>query len=283
MTIEVNNSGTWTAPRVYINNSGTWTEPNEIHVNDSGTWKLVYKKVDVTSSTQNININTLMGSPSYPLTAVVNISGSLTIGSSSTSNPAITTSGLPAGSKVFLIIGSGTYVVGKGGVGGSRGPGTSANNIYPGTAGGTALYTRVTTYLDNSGTIGGGGGGGGSGGVTYLTGQAYDDYTGGGGGGAGNDVGAGGTSPVWAPGTNSGTLTTGGAGVQWASSGGSSEQQTGSYGGNGGNLGSAGSNGTPLQSSGGNTNTGGAAGNAIDGVSYVTKKVAGTITGGEIN
>ena len=280
MTIEVNNSGTWTAPRVYINNSGTWTEPNEIHVNDSGTWKLVYKKVDVTSSTQNININTLMGSPSYPLTAVVNISGSLTIGSSSTSNPAITTSGLPAGSKVFLIIGSGTYVVGKGGVGGSRGPGTSANNIYPGTAGGTALYTRVTTYLDNSGTIGGGGGGGGSGGVTYLTGQAYDDYTGAGGGGAGNAVGAGGVGTgQCASGGASGTLTTGGAGVAWCSNAGSGEQQVGSYGGNGGNLGSAGSNGTPYQTH----NVGGAAGYAIDGVSYITKKTAGTITGSEVN
>lgn len=281
MTIEVNNSGTWTAPRVYINNSGTWTEPNEIHVNDSGTWKLVYKKVDVTSNTQNININTLMGSPSYPLTAVVNISGSLTIGSSSTSNPAITTSGLPAGSKVFLIIGSGTYVVGAGGAGGDRVAGRGDQGpAKAGGAGGLALYTRVTTYLENNGTIGGGGGGGGGGSRTNTGGQAYDDFTGAGGGGAGNSVGPGVTAI--GPDANNGTLTTGGAGVPYWSSGPYGEAQYGSIGGDGGDLGQAGSPGVPWPGVDG-TNSGGAAGNAIDGVSYITKNVAGTITGGEVN
>lgn len=283
MPIYVKNSGTWVSPRVYVNDSGTWKEPNQIYVKDGGVWKTIYTVVDITSSTQNVDLYSLAGSPTDPVTVIVNVAAGITIGSSSTSTPAMTSGSLNSASIIRLNVGTGAYIVGAGGKGGDRGPGTSASNIYPGTAGGTALYTRVTTYLDNSGTIGGGGGGGGSGGVTLLTGQAYDDYTGGGGGGAGNAVGAGGTSPAWAPGTNSGTLTTGGAGVQWASSGGSGEQQTGSYGGNGGNLGTAGSNGTPLQSSGGNTNTGGAAGNAIDGVSYVTKNVAGTITGGEVN
>jgi len=280
MTVHVNDSGTWKNPQVYVNDGGTWKEPTEIYVYDGG-WKLTYKRVTVSASTQNISIHSLMGSPTYPVTAVVNIDGGLTIGSSSTSTPAITTSGIPAGSILYLTIGSGTYVVGKGGVGGNAIPGSSgSSNVKAGTAGGTALYTRITTYLTNNGTIGGGGGGGGGGGVTNGSGQAYDDYTGAGGGGAGNAVGAGGsTAGNLSNVGGSGTLTTGGSGSAWQSSGGSSEQQTGSYGGNGGNLGSAGSNGTPYQTH----NVGGAAGYAIDGVSYITKKTAGTITGSEVN
>jgi len=281
MTVHVNDSGTWKAPQVYVNDGGTWKEPTEIYIYD-GAWKLTYKKVTVSASTQNINLHTLLGSPAYPITAVVNIDNGLTIGSSSTSTPAITTSSLPAGSVLYLTIGSGTYVVGKGGVGGAAIAGSSGSaNVKAGTVGGTALYTRITTYLTNNGTIGGGGGGGGGGGVTnYNPSQAYDDWTGAGGGGAGNAVGAGGATASYLSNTgSSGTLTTGGAGSAWQSSGGSSEQQYGSYGGAGGNLGSAGSNGTPYQTH----NVGGAAGYAIDGVSYMTKKLAGTITGSEVN
>jgi len=280
MTVHVNDSGTWKTPQVYVNDGGTWKEPTEIYIYD-GAWKLTYKKVTVSASTQSINLHTLLGSPTYPITAVVNIDSGLTIGSSSTSTPAITTSSLPAGSILYLTIGSGTYVVGKGGVGGNRIAGASGSaNVKAGTAGGTALYTRITTYLTNNGTIGGGGGGGGGGGVTNSSGQAYDDYTGAGGGGAGNAVGAGGVGTgQCASGGAAGTLTTGGNGASYCSNSGSSELQYGSYGGAGGNLGLAGANGTPYQTH----NVGGAAGYAIDGVSYVTKKTAGTITGSEVN
>lgn len=274
MTVHVNDSGTWKNPQVYVNDGGTWKEPTEIYVYDGG-WKLTYKRVTVSASTQNISIHSLMGSPTYPVTAVVNINGGLTIGSSSTSTPAITTSGLPSGSILYLSIGSGTYVVGKGGKGGDWITGnTGSGNVKAGLAGGTALYTRITTYLTNNGTLGGGGGGGGGGGVTNASSQAYDDYTGAGGGGAGNDVGASGTGNG-----NTATLTTGAGGSAWSSSPASSEKQYGSYGGDGGDLGQAGSNGTPYQTH----NVGGAAGSAIDGVSYVTKKTAGTITGSEVN
>lgn len=274
MTVHVNDSGTWKNPQVYVNDGGTWKEPTEIYVYDGG-WKLTYKRVTVSASTKNISIHSLMGSPTYPVTAVVNIDGGLTIGSTSTSTPAITTSSLPSGSVLYLTIGSGTYVVGCGGNGGDAVAGsTGSSNVKAGTAGGTALYTRITTYLTNNGTIGGGGGGGGGGGVTNASGQAYDDYTGAGGGGAGHDVGTAGYGN-----SSIATLTTGGAGSSWFSSPASSERQVGSYGGAGGNLGQAGSNGTPYQTH----NVGGAAGNAIDGVSYVTKKTAGTITGSEVN
>lgn len=283
MPIYVKNSGAWVSPRVYVNDSGTWKEPNQIYVKDGGVWKTIYTVVDITASTQNVDLYSLAGSPTDPVTVIVNVAAGITIGSSSTSTPAMTSGSLNSASVIRLNVGTGAYIVGRGGNGGARVSGRGdQGTAKPGTAGGTALYTRVTTYLDNSGTIGGGGGGGGGGSRTNTGSQAYDDYTGAGGGGAGNTVGSGGAGLSACSAAANGTLTTGGAGNQYCSNGGSSEQQIGSYGGDGGDLGQAGDNGLPWPGTDG-TNSGGAAGNAIDGVSYVTKSVAGTITGGEIN
>jgi hypothetical protein len=281
MPIYVKNSGVWVSPRVYVNDSGTWKEPGQIYVKDGGIWKTIYTVVDISASTQNVDLYSLAGSPTDPVTIIVNVADGITIGSSSTSTPALTSGSLNAASVIYLNIGTGAYVVGKGGVGGNRTAGSSGSgSVKPGTAGGLAFYTRIETYLNNSGTIGGGGGGGGGGGVTNPSGQAYDDYTGAGGGGAGNAVGAGGVGTgQCASGGAAGTLTTGGNGGSYCSNSGSSEQQYGSVGGKGGDLGLAGANGVPYQTK----NAGGAAGNAIDGVSYVTKNVAGTISGGEVN
>lgn len=131
---------------------------------------------------------------------------------------------------------------------GKGGAGGSGN----GSAGGTALYTRAPINLtDASGAIWGGGGGGAE--IVALAG-------GGGGGGAGQDGGPGGHG-------NSGdgaagTATAGGSGT--------------SGGGNGGGPGLAGS--------ASHTNSGGAAGRAIDGVSYVTTVgSAGDRRGGQVN
>ena len=280
MPIYVKNSGSWGSSRVYVKDSGAWKEPNQIYVKDGGIWKSIYTVVDITSSTQNVDLYALAGSPTDPVTLIVNVADGVIIGSSSTSTFAMTTGSLDASSVVYLNVGAGAYVVGKGGVGGNRTSGASGSgNVKPGTAAGSAIYTRIETYLTNNGTIGGGGGGGGGGGVTNASGQAYDDWTGQGGGGAGNAVGAGGYLPGAGPAAPSGTLTTGGAGAIYYSNPGSSEQQYGSVGGAGGNLGLAGANGTPYQT----LNAGGAAGNAIDGSSYTTIVTAGTILGGQVN
>tara|TARA_R110002126_G_scaffold90790_3_gene216285 strand:- start:6 stop:839 length:834 start_codon:yes stop_codon:yes gene_type:complete len=277
MPIYVKKSGSWVSPRVYIKSSSIWKEPNQIYVKDAGIWKPIYTVVNITSSTQNVNLYTLAGNPTEPVTIIVNISDGVTIGSSS-STPALTSGSLNASSVLHLNVGTGAYVVGKGGTGGNRVSGSSgAGNVKPGTVGSLAFYTRIQTYLTNNGTIAGGGGGGGGGGVTNASGQAYDDYTGAGGGGAGNTVGSGGTGA--GPASNSGTLTTGGAGIIYYSNPGSGEIQYGSSGGTGGNLGLAGANGAPYQT----LNAGGAAGNAIDGSSYTTILTAGSILGGQVN
>lgn len=150
---------------------------------------------------------------------------------------------------ITLVIGSGCRVLGAGGAGGSI--------IGAGGAGGTALYTRYPITIENLGTIGGGGGGGGSG-------EAFPDG-GGGGGGAGYPGGAGG--PGLSENGQPGTTTAGGAGGALSVSGG--------FGGAGGGLGSAGSAGADA--------AGGAAGVAVDGESYVTYTVEGTIAGARVN
>lgn len=284
MTIYIKESGVWTPTKeVYIKDSGAWKQSNAVWVRDGGIWKKVYDTLAITTSSNNINLYTAMGSPTYALTAVVNISGGLIIGSTSTSTPAFDVGSFPTGSVIYLNIGSGTYIVGRGGNGGNRVSGAGGQGASkPGGAGGPALKTRQTLYLNNAGTIGGGGGGGGGGGRTNRGGQAYDDYTGAGGGGAGKTAGSGGTGLDQCGGAPAGTLTTGGNGVIYCSNGGSSEQQYGSVGGNGGSLGQAGARGVPNPDFDG-TNFGGAAGNAIDGSSYTTIVTTGSILGGQVN
>ena len=153
------------------------------------------------------------------------------------------------------------YIVGKGGNGGS----------YPGAKNGEdgadALYTRQAVTVTNNGTIGGGGGGVGSSRVVLI--PVYS----GGGGGAGYTVGQGGMGyfiNTENPGSD-GTTTEGGD-AGFADSGG--------QGGDGGDLGQAGQNGTgsyPFA-----PGSGGAAGVAVDGDSYITWDVTGTIAGSQI-
>jgi hypothetical protein len=166
MPIYVKNSGSWGSSRVYVKDSGAWKEPNQIYVKDGGIWKPIYTVVDITSSTQNVDLYALAGSPTDPVTLIVNVADGVIIGSSSTSTPAFNVGSFPAGSIIYLNIGSNAYIVGRGGNGGARVAGRGDNGpSKPGTAGGNALYTRHTTYLTNNGIIGGGGGGGGGGGI----------------------------------------------------------------------------------------------------------------------
>ena len=282
MSLYIKNNGSWVPPQVYVKHNNVWKEPTEIYVRQNGIWQLNYKSVTISANTSNVNLQTLMGNPTQAITAIVNINSNVQITSTSTSTPAFDTTGIPSGSILYLIVGSGAYIVGKGGTGGARVSGRGdQGTAKPGTAGGTALKTRIATYIINNGTIGGGGGGGGGGSRTNTGGQAYDDYTGAGGGGAGFGAGGAGIGQC-STGGSPGTLTAGGAGIQWCSNGGSSEQQGGSYGGAGGSLGQAGAHGLPDPGTD-NTNVGGAAGNAIDGLSYITKKTTGSILGPQVN
>jgi len=282
MGLHVKDAGSWVIPEsVYAKNSGTWKQANQVWIKQGGTWYQMLTSLEITANATNYNLYTALGSPITPITATVEIVSGVTLSSTGTGVPALSISGFPAGSVIYLV-NNGT-IVGAGGAGGARVAGSGRLGASkPGLGGGTSIYTRNTLNLTNNGTIAGGGGGGGSGGRTNRSGQAYDDYTGNGGGGAGNIVGVGGYLAGGGPAAANGTATTGGAGNIYWSNPGSSEQQGGSVGGTGGNLGAAGDRGLPNPDYDG-TNIGGTAGKAIDGISYTTKTVTGTILGLEVN
>lgn len=177
------------------------------------------------------------------------VSAGVVVGSVNRYTPAMSTGSWPVGVEPKIVIEAGAYVVGAGGQGGFR---TS------GRAGGPALLVSSAVRIDNRGVIGGGGGGGG-GAVqegTAYPGQILGSWRGG--GGAGRYAGAG---------FQSGTLTEGGDGSSYAG---------GTFG-DGGDLGEAGVGQPDSGSYGGYP--GGAAGDAINGVSLVTFINAGDIRG----
>lgn len=153
-----------------------------------------------------------------------------------------------------------------GGGRGGHGPDEFDQN---GIDGATGIYTRYPIEIQNNGVIAGGGGGGGG----------WEDslQAGGGGGGAGYSEDALGNQTFapggdgFYPGTDgeSGTVETGGAGFDLA----------GSFTNDGGDGGEDGE--TP--SSAGAYGNGGSAGNAVDGDSYVTFAVLGTVLGPRVN
>jgi hypothetical protein len=193
------------------------------------------------------------------ITVTVIISSGVIVGSSSTSTPAFNVDSWVSG--LSITIECHGRIQGAGGKGGDYG--------QDGSPGGTALYTRYPVKLKISdGAIWGGGGGGGSGVAVF----AFFPFAIGGGGGAGDAPGAGGTSdpsnPTLPAGSN-GTLTAGGAGTPLGSATG------GTPGGTGGGPGLAGANATK---------SGGAAGKAIDGLSFVNVTAGpGDIRGPKVN
>lgn len=254
--------------------------------------------ININSVTTNINVYNLAVTAGWnaiiPVRAIVNINAN--VYSTSTATAAIIASGFPTGSRVFINIATGKYVVGAGGLGGGIWSGPTN-----GAAGGTAIYTRNTTFITNLGTIGGGGGGGGAGSSNYYNDGGYNNaYNGGGGGGGGAGLGAGGTGVSyagWVAGNygTDGTISAGGAGgvastqdiVAYDAEYGTIPIDTiySGVGGAGGALGTAGSNGTNSASYNifYNAALGGASGSAIDGSSYTTLVTAGTIAGSQIN
>jgi len=219
----------------------------------------------VDTNTTNFNLRNVHDSL-YPqitdptdITVTVIISSGVIVGSSSTNTPAFDVGDWV--DDLSITIECHGRIQGAGGKGG--------NYNQNGSPGGTALYTRYPIDLEVSdGEIWGGGGGGGSGTAVFVI-YAFGL---GGGGGAGDVPGAGGLSdpglPTLSPGSN-GTLTAGGAGAPIGDATGGIPSGTG------GGPGLAGANATK---------TGGAAGKAIDGVSFVNVTAGpGDIRGSEVN
>jgi hypothetical protein len=156
-----------------------------------------------------------------------------------------------------------------------EGKGGDASSVSPfnGEAGSTAFFTRYPLVVDNTdGEIWGGGGAGGG----YYVETVFDIFQrGGGGGGAGQIPGTAASSAGTEPPTpaQNGTTENGGAGA--TGSGGTA--------GSGGDPGQAGGNGAPIPAPIQIAGTGGAAGVAVDGESFVSYAAEGSILGPRIN
>lgn len=222
-----------------------------LNVGPAGTF------LTLSTSINNYNLASVLGSPAMPVTVTVTINAGVTVSSTSAAVPAFATGSLPAGSTVTIV--NNGAILGRGGDGGAGGgcaelvEGAGATYLCSaptaGQAGGAAIDTRVALTVQNAGSIKGGGGGGGGG-----AGSTSNSASGGGGGG-GAAGGAGGVAGVSnmeytaAPGNPAATAEPGAGGV------------TGyvNFGGSGGNGGAPGQPGA----SGGDSNTGyGAAGGA---------------------
>jgi hypothetical protein len=211
------------------------------------------------------------GSESPPINVIATIQPGVIVGSTSTATPAFDVGDWPEGMAITVYVRG--RIQGRGGDGGNAGKnGANTATYRRGQDGGNALYTRhaINLILDEGdGEIWGGGGGGAGGAIKDSGKQA-----GSGGGGAGTLGGqpgaeGNGSNPIHIG--EPGTATQGGDGGQ-ATTG---EAQSGAAGG---------APGVDGESHGGGSfqfTSGGAAGPAIDGVSFVTKTGTGDIRGAE--
>ncbi|HVQ43798.1 MAG TPA: hypothetical protein VMT30_02435 [Candidatus Saccharimonadia bacterium] len=227
---------------------------------------LLNRAITIDSSINNVNIREMhdsiypevTGDESPEITLTVTLETNVVVGSASSAQPSFDLGDWPAGITInIVVLGD---IRGAGGTGGVGGNASGSNDGAPlnGFQGGTALYTRVPINLtDEDGKVYGGGGGGGGG--------AYRGGGGGGGagvvGGIGGDVTTSTSSP--SPG-EVGTQDAGGAGGD----GGGATDFDGGTGGAPGVVGNAGQ-GDAL--SGLTAGLGGAAGYAVDGISFVTQ------------
>ena len=300
MTIYVNDGANKEVRQVFVKTGGVWKSANEVYVKHSGSWELVHGVTYVSLSgdsdglIKNFNLATYLGI-SNPTIVDITVSSGTHFVSTDNTVPAFNVGSLPIGSSVRLSLPTDSSITGRGGNGG-YGSNSEGNQSMAGDFGGTGLYTRFSISLTNNGLIGGGGGGGGGAG-----GRRVYNAAGNGGGGAGgyhesidsNQIVASDGTTGLSPGTNvtvpagvggigagprtdgstsprasDGTRTNGGLGSDDALNIGNR------IGGTGGNLGVAGL---------AVVAAGGAAGNAIDGHSYITYVTAGTISGGQVN
>lgn len=230
-----------------------------------------YGSVGSVQSTQNLPENTTLynydvytyrgaGYIAGSSSITVVIPATTTIGSKSSSLPALIVPATFTTGDVITIINNGT-VTGCGGLG------TGISGYSPGSAGSPGLSVAFPTTVTNNGLIAGGGGGGGAGGLYKPNKGDWADGTAGG-GGAGTDAGQGRPGGAYATASSPGNATTGGAaGVAYNFNG---------TGGAGGNLGQAGGNGSGSTFPG---TAGYPAGNAVSGNGYITWTALGTRTG----
>jgi hypothetical protein len=171
----VKGDSTWYLPKSVWVKSGTWRVCNNVYVKSGGAWKELIKTIDINSSKSNFNLYEYLGSPSEPLSVIVNIASFVEIFSSDTSGnrtPAFTVGNFPNGSTV--IINNNGYISGGGGFGGT--PEYRYGNGYylpsNGFAGGDGIVKGSSNNFDctivNTGTIAGGGGGGAGGQIRYV-------------------------------------------------------------------------------------------------------------------
>ncbi len=145
-------------------------------------------EIVIDSDAFNVNVLTLAGSPSGPVTVRVTIAAGVVVGSLDPAAPALSTGDFASGSSLTIvnhgsIIGAGG-AGGGGGNGGSGGSGSFPDCGRPGGDGGDAIDLRIDATIESDGSIfGGGGGGGGASGCNNAAG---------GGGGAGAQGGRGG-------------------------------------------------------------------------------------------
>jgi len=296
-SLNVNDDGTFKEVKeVLVKDGGVWKQVNEVYAKTAGTWELIFgvTYVSLSGVQTNYNLATALGITNPTIVSITVAAGTNFVSTSNTV-PAFDVGSLPVGSSVRLSLPSDASITGRGGNGG-YGSNSEGGGGMAGDFGGTGLYTRFPISLTNNGLIGGGGGGGGGAGgrvVYYAAGN--------GGGGAGGyhesvdsntiiasdgttglspglnvvipagygGIGAGPRGETnWSDRASDGTRTAGGVGSD-------DQRSTGArIGGTGGNLGAVGASAIWA---------GGAAGNAIDGHSYITYVTTGTISGGQVN
>jgi hypothetical protein len=282
--------------RTYVNDNGSWRTIKNLSVNDNGTWRIVKKSWYFDGSVWRqvfdyrtvINITLATSQSSYdmnaafvaegwngvdPVDATITINAGVSIYSTDINNYAFTATALPANSSV--VINNYGVITGKGGNGG-RGAFSGESNASivancRGLPAGPGLFTRTALTIYNYGTIAGGGGGGGGGGwYNYPSGNALG---GGGGGGGGSAL---------SPTTGASGYTSGSPGGDTGGAGGAGDRAGGS-GGNGGNRGENGGDGGGCFTAGCTRAhstvpaPGGAYGFAVDGNSFITWAVTGSI------
>lgn len=123
----------------------------------------------ISSDTANYNIyNNRGGSYNAGKTDIVlTINSGVTVYSTSTGSPALTTGTGWTSGDTITIVNSGT-ILGKGGTGGQGGYGTSyGQNGNPGLSGGVGFQAQYACSVNNLNRISGGGGGGGGGGSDW--------------------------------------------------------------------------------------------------------------------
>lgn len=242
------------------------------------------KRVEISVDVVNLNLYDWFvaerGVPQVGDTVEITIRSGLTVSSNSTSSPAIASGVWPDGVVPLLRIEPNTYVVGRGGPGGSATflGGISNWHVTDGGAGGDAIVAESPIQVDNRGVISGGGGGGGAAGgsIEVASGMFLPVACGGGGGGG---FGMGGTA------SGAQFNRDGNAGARLVAGTGGSYSYGSVYvrGGHGAMLNPTGEMGTtnvpPPYSE---TSAGGAAGRAVVGASNVTWINKGDVRGAEV-